>query len=102
MVRRKIPDVAFGRFLWNVDKEKSNFKKHGVSFKQATYAFVDPHRAIIEDLDHSEDEDRFLCVGRTEVGIITVRFTWRGKRLRIIGAGLWREGKKLYEEKNEE
>jgi uncharacterized DUF497 family protein len=61
---------------------------------------VDDLRVIIEDLDHSEDEDRFLCIGSTKFGVLTVRFTWRGKRIRIIGAGEWREGKKVYEEKN--
>ena len=100
MLRSKSQDVAWGRFLWNATKEAVNLRKHGVDFRQATYAFVDAKRIIIEDLDHSDNEERFLCVGHTEVGIMTVRFTWRGKRLRIIGAGLWREGKKLYEEKN--
>ncbi len=101
MVRSKSQDVAWGRFLWDAAKDSVNFKKHGIAFKDATYAFVDTKRIIIEDLDHSAIEDRFLCIGRTNFGIVTVRFTWRGKRLRIIGAGLWREGKKLYEEKNE-
>ena len=33
-------------------------------------------------------------------GILTVRFTYRGETIRIIGAGYWRKGKKIYEEKN--
>ncbi len=32
--------------------------------------------------------------------IITVRFTYRGKKIRIFGAGFWREGKKIYEKEN--
>ncbi|MFH1066848.1 MAG: BrnT family toxin, partial [bacterium] len=32
--------------------------------------------------------------------VLTVRFTWRDEILRIIGAGYWRKGKKLYEKEN--
>lgn len=31
---------------------------------------------------------------------MTVRFTYRGMKFRIFGAGFWRKGKKIYEEKN--
>jgi hypothetical protein len=31
---------------------------------------------------------------------MTVRFTWRAGRIRIIGAGYWRKGKKIYEQQN--
>jgi hypothetical protein len=32
--------------------------------------------------------------------VMTVRFTWRGSRIRIFGAGYWRKGKRLYEQQN--
>ncbi|MEI6747001.1 MAG: hypothetical protein WCL34_13640 [Methylococcaceae bacterium] len=32
--------------------------------------------------------------------ILTVRFTYRHNRIRIIGAGYWRKGKKIYEKEN--
>jgi hypothetical protein len=31
---------------------------------------------------------------------MTVRFTYRGNTIRIIGAGYWRKGKKIYETSN--
>jgi hypothetical protein len=31
-----------------------------------------------------------------EAEIITVRFTYRGKRIRIFGAAFWRAGRKKY------
>jgi len=34
-------------------------------------------------------------------GIMTVRFTIRGDKVRIIGAGYWRRGKAFYEEANQ-
>jgi predicted RNA binding protein YcfA (HicA-like mRNA interferase family) len=30
-------------------------------------------------------------------GILTVRFTYRKNKIRIIGAGYWRKGKEIYE-----
>jgi len=74
-------------FEWDDLKNEQNKEKHGVSFFDAQYAFADPHRVIIEDLDHSANEDRFFCFGKVKGGIMTVRFTERQERIRIIGAG---------------
>ncbi|MEN6503509.1 MAG: BrnT family toxin [Planctomycetaceae bacterium] len=49
---------------------------------------------------HSAGEARYYCIGRVGPGILTVRFTYRGGTIRLIGAGYWRKGKKLYEEEN--
>lgn len=88
------------RFEWDEDKDRLNQKKHGVGFRLARYAFADPCRVIAEDVAHSDDEDRFFCIGRVGEGIMTVRFTYREHAIRIIGAGYWRKGKQLYEEQN--
>jgi len=63
------------RFEWDEAKEKENQKKHDVSFSLAQHAFLDPHRIIVEDIEHSTEEDRYYCVGRVGEGIMTVRFT---------------------------
>lgn len=88
------------RFEWDEGKDAENQAKHNVSFTLAQYAFLDPNRIIVEDVEHSTAEDRFYCIGRVEDGIITVRFTYRSNVIRIIGAGYWRKGRRLYEEKN--
>lgn len=88
------------RFEWDEEKDRDNQTKHGVSFSLAQRAFFDPRRVIAEDIDHSNDEDRFYCIGRVGDGIMTVRFTYRDKVIRIYGAGYWRKGRKLYEEQN--
>lgn len=88
-------------FEWDAAKDAENRKKHGVSFDEAQYAFADPKRIIAEDLDHSQTEKRFYCFGMVEVGILTVRFTYRGEQIRIFGAGFWREGKAIYEKENQ-
>jgi hypothetical protein len=88
------------RFEWDDEKDKENQDRHNVSFSVAQLAFLDPHRVIAEDVNHSLEEARFYCIGRVDDGIMTVRFTYRGNIIRIYGAGYWRKGRKLYEEKN--
>ena len=88
------------RFDWDDKKGKENQRKHGIPFVVAQRAFLDPHRVIAEDVSHSSEEDRFYCAGKVDEGIVTVRFTYRSDIIRIIGAGYWRRGKKIYEEEN--
>jgi uncharacterized DUF497 family protein len=87
-------------FEWDANKDIINQKKHGISFSSAQHAFLDPHRIIAEDLKHSAREKRYFCFGKAEGEIITVRFTYRENRIRIIGAGYWKNGRIEYEEKN--
>ena len=89
-------------FEWDESKNTENLSKHGVSFFDAQYAFLDHNRVIAKDLKHGNDEDRYFCFGkdREGKGILTVRFTYRNQRIRIIGAGYWRRGKKIYEQDN--
>jgi uncharacterized DUF497 family protein len=77
-----------------------NRRKHGVGFERAQHAFLDPNRVIAEDLGHSAKEQRYFCFGFVDSGVLTVRFTFRGERIRIIGAGHWRKGKAIYEQEN--
>jgi uncharacterized DUF497 family protein len=46
------------------------------------------------------EEPRLFCIGHTARGILMVRFTYRGDTIRIIGAGYWRKGRRLYEKEN--
>lgn len=87
-------------FEWDEGKERENLKKHNVSFSLAQHAFLDPHRIILEDVEHSAEENRYYCIGRVGEGIMTVRFTYRGNVIRIYGAGYWRKGRNIYEEQN--
>ena len=89
--------VIFGIFEWDSDKEGLNVKRHRVTFETATLAFLDSNRIIAVDSLHSEAEPRKFCIGKAGNRVVTVRFTLRGNRIRIIGAGYWRKGKKIYE-----
>ena len=92
--------MAQAHFEWDPRKDRYNQRKHHVSFMLAQYAFLDPKRIIAKDLKHSDYEERYLCIGRVVAGIMTVRFTYRGHVIRIIGAGFWRKGRIVYGEKN--
>ncbi len=88
-------------FEWDEDKDYINQKKHGVSFEMAQLAFEDPKRVIVRDLEHEEGEKRFFCFGIIDGEVLTVRFSFRRKRIRIYGAGYWRQGRKRYEQENQ-
>ena len=53
------------RFEWDPKKDARNQKKHGVSFEEAQSAFFDESAIEYPDPDHSEDEDRFILLGRS-------------------------------------
>ena len=93
-------DRSFGNFIWSIEKEIANIRKHGIDFTTASMVFKDPKRKIYIDSKHSEKEERCFCIGKTEYGILTVRFTYRGDKIRIIGAGYWRKGERHYEKEN--
>lgn len=94
--------VVFGSFEWDRAKETENVRKHGLNFHQAALAFIDPHRVIAVDEQHSETEPRYFCIGVVGKRVATVRFTRRKQRIRIHGAGFWRKGRKVYEKENPE
>ena len=92
--------MSAAKFEWDDNKDTENQAKHSVAFQDAQAAFTDPHRVIAKDVGHSEAEERFYCIGEVGGGILTVRFTYRRKVIRIIGAGFWRKGKAIYEKEN--
>jgi len=89
-------------FEWDEVKNLYNQENHGVSFIEAQYAFLDEQRVIAEDVAYDQEESRYFCLGLNEdqTGILTARFTYRNSRIRIIGAGYWRKGKRAYEKAN--
>lgn len=141
-------------FEWDEEKNRINIEKHQVSFYKAQEVFYDLNRIILKDIEHSNNEDRFFCLGKVEQHILTVRFTIRGYSrsfalsifsgsihqilsylsrsylwlpangfvilititpsfkpisstakllysIRILGAGYWRKGRKIYDKENQ-
>lgn len=81
-------------------KELINIHKHGIDFYTAAKVFKDPKRKIYIDSKHSKQEERLFCIGSLGSKILTVRFTYRGGKIRIFGAGYWRKGVQYYEKKD--
>ena len=50
-------------FAWDRRKARTNLAKHGVSFEEAESVFLDESARLIDDPDHSGNEDRFLLLG---------------------------------------
>jgi uncharacterized DUF497 family protein len=87
-------------FEWDEEKNQENQIKHGVSFEDAQKAFDDPNLLLFEDELHSTSEERrYFCIAKVGTGIMAVRFTYRGNKIRIFGAGYWRKYRKLYSRK---
>ncbi|MBU1094954.1 MAG: BrnT family toxin [Bacteroidetes bacterium] len=55
---------------------------------------------ITKDLEHNKSDARYYCFGKVAEIVITVRYTYRNNKIRIIGAGYRRKGKQLYEKEN--
>jgi uncharacterized DUF497 family protein len=87
-------------FEWNLGKAASNVLKHEVSFGEAATVFGDADGVMIPDPDHSEEESRFLLVGRSRLRrLLVVVSVERGERVRLISARrAGRKEKKVYEE----
>jgi uncharacterized protein len=73
-------------FEWDDNKAASNLKKHNISFEQARCAFDDRSVIMTDDPESSHDEDRYLAVGRVDGRLLTVSYTLRAQRTRIISA----------------
>ena len=90
-------------FEWDPKKARLNVKTHGISFDEASTAFRDPLSQTIDDLLHSEDEERFVLIGRSIQGrLLVIVHTERGDRIRIISARLATNKERLRYEENEE
>ncbi|MGA9072219.1 MAG: BrnT family toxin [Terracidiphilus sp.] len=80
-------DIRGIDFEWYPPKAQSNLKKHKVSFQEASTIFGDNNRLEVPDREHSEEELRFIGVGRSDQDrLLFVNFTVRGDKVRIISA----------------
>jgi uncharacterized protein len=72
-------------FEWDEHKRQRNVELHGIDFERAKEIWQGPVLEIpSSQVQHGEE--RFLAVGRIEDRFITVVFTWRENRRRIISA----------------
>ncbi len=73
-------------FEFHSGKAASNFRKHGVSFREAASVFGDPLGSHLRDDQHSWDEERWIVVGESDRGrLLFVVYTRVDSTVRLIG-----------------
>jgi len=76
-------------FNWDRDKNLSNIEKHGIPFKEAATVFLDANAALLNDDEHSEEEERFIIIGMSgNLRLLMVCHCYRENEdiIRIISA----------------
>jgi uncharacterized protein len=77
------------RFEWDESKAAGNERKHGVSFEEARTVFQDDNARLIDDPEHSGQEERFILLGLSStLRLLVVCHCYRraGNVIRIISA----------------
>lgn len=95
------------QFEWDEAKAASNLTKHGVDFSEAMGVMLDPLLMTRYDDEHSDDEERWVSLGRSEQGRVLVvvhTFTATGPEtalVRVISARLpTKRERQQYEEQH--
>lgn len=74
-------------FEWDEGNSDKNWRNHEVRQAEAEQVLLNRPVMFAADLKHSQDEQRFFTLGRTESGRhLAVVFTARGNRVRVISA----------------
>ena len=84
-------------FEYNKHKSSINKEKYGIDFQEAQKLWEDPYAFELPS-PQSEDEERFLVLGKIDSKNYTAIITYRDKNIRIISVRRSRDKeKKLYE-----
>ncbi|MFA6155863.1 BrnT family toxin [Mesorhizobium sp.] len=73
-------------FEWDDAKAKSNLTKHGLAFSDAERLFDDAYALHYADRSMTYEEERFIGIGLVNGVVITVVYTEREDRIRLISA----------------
>lgn len=77
------------KFEWDENKNRINQNKHGISFTEAQTVFYDDEALVIDDPEHSEEEERFIILGLSnKANLLVVCHCYRASEtvIRIISA----------------
>lgn len=74
-------------FEWDEGNSDKNWRRHAVRQVEAEQALLNRPRLLALDIKHSQQEPRFIALGRTDVQRqLAVVFTVRGTLIRVISA----------------
>lgn len=87
------------KFEWDEAKRRSNYKKHGLDFRDAEKVFQTP---VVTAVDSRQEygEERYISLGMLEDVVVVIVHTTRSEKTRIISMrkAKFRE-RQAYEEK---
>ena len=91
-------DAGMLEFDWDKGNAGKN-KKHGVDDSESEESFFDGSKVILKDTLHSDEEERFILLGKTKKErLLFVVFSKRKDKIRIISArDINRRERGLYE-----
>ena len=88
-------------FEWSERKTAANRVKHGVGFEVARVVFRDVFAVEWRDRRENYGEERYMIIGMAEDRLLSVAYTMRDDRIRIIPArGAEPHERRQYHEKN--
>ena len=92
-MRRKIEGQYFE---WDDNKNQMNKRKYGISFDEAAFVFQDDYRLEYPDYWHSDDEERYITIGKVDK-VLFVVYTERNEDIRLISARIAdKDERKMY------
>ncbi|MFA6504970.1 MAG: BrnT family toxin [Treponemataceae bacterium] len=89
----KVPENdSIPAFEWDPVKAQKNLNKHGVDFAKSAYVFADPLSITIHDTEHSNDENRWITMGKVNGKVLVLVHVYpndpQDTPIRIISARL--------------
>lgn len=88
-------------FDWDQGNTVKNLIKHGVECRQAEESFLDENSLILDDIEHSTKEERYLLIGKDHQGIVLyIVFTQRNNKVRVISARIANKKERRFYEQN--
>lgn len=90
------------KFEWDENKNQINQIKHKISFEEAKTVFYDEEALVIDDPEHSEEEERFIILGfsdKTNLLVVCHCYRESDTVIRLISArrATKTEAKQYYE-----
>jgi len=88
-------------FEWDEGNINKIFEKHGISTNEVEKVFLDPDQLVLDDIKHSQKEERFNIIGKdSSEDMLFIAFTIRGDKIRVISARIANaKERRLYEKK---
>ena len=77
------------KFEWDENKNQINQIKHNISFEEAKTVFYDEEALVIDDPEHSKEEERFIILGlsnRTNLLVVCHCYRESDTVIRLISA----------------